>query len=126
MKHFSISFKPDGRQISIHAGATLLEAAGQAGIILNTICGGQGTCEKCLVRLEPDGKQVLACQYHIQSDLTVTIPPESRFFEHKILVEGIETKELGWERVTVARQQVLYAVNLYQGKSGEPGSERAD
>jgi len=92
MKHFSISFKPDGRQISIHAGATLLEAAGQAGIILNTICGGQGTCEKCLVRLEPDGKKVLACQYHIQSDLTVTVPSESRFFEHKILAEGIETK----------------------------------
>jgi len=92
MKHFNIIFKPDDKQISIHAGATLLEAAGQAGIILNTVCGGKGTCEKCVVNLEPDSQRVLACQYHIQSDITVTIPPGSRFFEQKILAEGIDTK----------------------------------
>jgi uncharacterized 2Fe-2S/4Fe-4S cluster protein (DUF4445 family) len=89
MKHFSISFRPDGRQISIHAGATLLEAAGQAGIILNTVCGGKGSCKKCLVSLEPSGRQVLACQHHVDSDLIVTVPPASRFFEHQILTEGI-------------------------------------
>ncbi len=92
MKHFTLTFEPDGSQISIHAGATLLEAAGQAGIILNSVCGGKGTCKKCLVTLEPEGRQVLACQYHIQSDLTVTVPPASRFFEHKILAEGIDTQ----------------------------------
>jgi uncharacterized 2Fe-2S/4Fe-4S cluster protein (DUF4445 family) len=92
MKHFNITFKPDGKQISIHSGATLLEAAGQAGIILNNVCGGKGTCEKCAVILEPDSQQVLACQYRIQSDLTVTIPVSSRFFEQKILAEGIDTE----------------------------------
>ena len=92
MKHFNVTFRPDGKQISIHAGATLLEAAGQADIILNTVCGGKGICEKCLVNLEPHGQQVLACQYHIQSDITVTIPPGSRFFEQKILEYGIDTK----------------------------------
>ncbi len=92
MKHFNVTFRPDGRQISIHAGATLLEAAGQAGIILNTTCGGKGTCGKCAVNLEPTKEQVLACQYHIESDITVTIPISSRFFEQKILTEGIEAK----------------------------------
>ncbi len=92
MKHFNITFRPDGRQISIHEGATLLEAAGQAGIILNTVCGGQGTCKKCVVNLEPGSKAVLACQYHIESDLTVIIPRSSRFFEQKILSHGIDTK----------------------------------
>lgn len=92
MKHFNVTFRPDGKQISIHAGATLLEAAGQADIILNTVCGGKGICEKCLVNLEPHGQQVLACQYHIQSDITVTIPPGARFFEQKILEYGIDTK----------------------------------
>ena len=92
MKHFTITFKPDDKQISIHAGATLFEAAGQAGIILNTVCGGKGTCKKCLVKLEPDAQEVLACQHHIQSDLTVTIPNSSRFFEQKILEHGIDTK----------------------------------
>jgi uncharacterized 2Fe-2S/4Fe-4S cluster protein (DUF4445 family) len=90
MKHFNVIFKPDGRQITIHAGATLLEAAGQAGIILNSVCGGKGTCKKCVVYLEPDGKQILACQYRIQSDLIVTIPPSSRYFEQKILEHGID------------------------------------
>jgi len=89
MKHFSLTFRPDGRQVSIHAGATLLEAAGQAGIILNSVCGGKGTCGKCLVTLEPDGRGILACQHHIDSDLTVTVPPASRFFEHQILTEGV-------------------------------------
>ncbi|HUU18999.1 MAG TPA: ASKHA domain-containing protein [Sedimentisphaerales bacterium] len=92
MKHFTITFKPDNKQISIHAGATLFEAAGQAGIILNTVCGGKGTCKKCLVNLEPDGREVLACQHNIQSDLTVTIPAGSRFFEQKILEHGIDTQ----------------------------------
>jgi uncharacterized 2Fe-2S/4Fe-4S cluster protein (DUF4445 family) len=92
MKHFKISFKSDGRQISTHAGATLLEAAGQAGIILNSVCGGKGICKKCKVILEPDGQEVMACQYHVQSDLTVTIPDSSKLFEQKILTKGIDTK----------------------------------
>ena len=94
MKHFKITFKPDDRQITIHKGATLFEAAGQAGIILNTACGGRGTCGKCAVILEPGGEKVLACQYRIESDLTVTIPVGSRFFEQKILAEGIETADI--------------------------------
>ncbi|MDH4238296.1 MAG: ASKHA domain-containing protein, partial [Phycisphaerae bacterium] len=71
--------------------ATLFEAAGQAGIIMNTACGGRGICEKCEAILEPDGEKVLACQYRIERDLVVTIPVSSRFFEQKILAEGIET-----------------------------------
>jgi uncharacterized 2Fe-2S/4Fe-4S cluster protein (DUF4445 family) len=92
MNHFTITFKPDNKQIYIHSGATLVEAAGQAGIILNTVCGGRGTCKKCGVILEPDGREVLACQYHIESDVTVTIPPGSRFFEHRILAQGIDAQ----------------------------------
>jgi len=92
MKHFTISFEPDGKQISIHSGATLMEAAGKAGIILNSVCGGSGTCKKCLIKIEPSGKEVLACQYHIKSDLTVTIPSDSKLFGQKILKRGIETR----------------------------------
>ena len=95
MKHFNINFEPDGKQISIHAGATLLEAAGLVGIVLNTNCGERGTCEKCSVNLEPSGQRVLACQYHIQSDLTVTIPETSRFFQQRILTEGVDVQAKG-------------------------------
>ena len=90
MKHFNVILKPDGKQVSIHEGATLLDAAAQAGIILNTVCGGRGTCGKCLAYLEPDATQVLACQCRIGSDVTATIPPESRFFEQRILTEGLD------------------------------------
>jgi len=92
MEHFDITFEPEGRKIAIHAGATILEAAGQAGIILNTVCGAQGTCEKCTVYLEPDAQQVLACQYQIKSHLTVRVPQTSRFFEQRILMHGIDSK----------------------------------
>lgn len=93
MTHFRVVFKPDGREISIHQGATLLEAARQAGIILTTPCGGKGTCGKCALTLVPSGEEVLACQYQVQSDLTVAVPPESRFYEHKILDHGIAAGE---------------------------------
>ena len=92
MKHCEVIFKPEGRRISIHAGATLVEAAGQAGIVLNTACGQRGICGKCVVLLEPSGEKVLACQYRIESDITVTVPPESRFLEHKILSRGLDVR----------------------------------
>ena len=94
MDHFTITFRPDGKQVSIHSGATLIEAAGQAGIILNSVCGGKGTCKKCLVYLDPGPRAVLACQYRIESDLTVTVPAGSRFFEQRILTEGVAAQAL--------------------------------
>jgi len=91
MKHFSIIFEPDGQKILIHEGATILEAAGLAGIVLNTACGGKGICKKCTVLLQ-GGKEVPACQYRIDSNLIVTIPVTSKFLESKILTEGIAEK----------------------------------
>ena len=119
MRHYKVTFEPDGRRISVHAGATILEAAGQAGIILNSICGGKGTCKKCVVNLrrkvspsgEPGSKAVLACQYHIESDVTVTIPPASGFFEQKILTEGARTKAQGrpdvWEKYRDKSEKIV-------------------
>jgi uncharacterized 2Fe-2S/4Fe-4S cluster protein (DUF4445 family) len=111
MKHYNVMFEPDGRRVSIHAGATLLDAAGRAGIILNTICGGKGTCKKCVVNLKPGSKPVLACQYTIESDVTVTIPPASRFFEQKILTDGAGTKVLSrpdiWEKYKDKSDKIL-------------------
>jgi uncharacterized 2Fe-2S/4Fe-4S cluster protein (DUF4445 family) len=89
MKHFRIIFEPEHKQIFIHEDATILEAASQAGIILNTSCGGKGTCNKCSVYIGRDERKVLACQYKIHSDLTVKIPTESRYFKPKILESGV-------------------------------------
>jgi uncharacterized 2Fe-2S/4Fe-4S cluster protein (DUF4445 family) len=87
MKHFTITFEPDDRQISVHAGATVAEAAAKAGIILNGACGGRGLCGKCEVMLA-DGTKVLACQKRVDGDLSVTVPAALRFYERKVLAGG--------------------------------------
>jgi uncharacterized 2Fe-2S/4Fe-4S cluster protein (DUF4445 family) len=89
MDHFRVVFESDDKEVLIHRGATLVEAASRAGIILTTPCGGKGTCGKCLVRLLPSGQTVLACQQQVHGDLRVTVPLESRFYEHKILEHGV-------------------------------------
>jgi uncharacterized 2Fe-2S/4Fe-4S cluster protein (DUF4445 family) len=90
MRHFTITFEPDGKRISIHAGSTVLEAAYKAGIILNSSCGGRGICRKCAVLIQPGDKETIACQYNIDTDLIVTVPAGSRLFEQKILEHGID------------------------------------
>jgi inorganic pyrophosphatase len=44
------------------------------------------------------------------------------FFEVYKELEGVATEALGWERVAVAREQILYAANLYQDKFGNRDS----
>jgi uncharacterized 2Fe-2S/4Fe-4S cluster protein (DUF4445 family) len=92
VEHFNLTFEPDGRKVSVPAGATLLDAAEKAGIILNSVCGGKGICKKCLLTIQPQGEQVQACQYRIDSDITVTIPAASRFFGQRILTHGLEAE----------------------------------
>lgn len=91
MKHYTINFQPDNKTIQIHQDATLLEAAGFAGIILTNPCGGAGRCGKCKVQLLPSKKEVLACQYTVQHDLQVFIPQASRFYRQQILEHGIKS-----------------------------------
>lgn len=89
-----IVFLPFNREITVDNGTTLYTAAQEAGIALQTPCGGKGTCGKCKVRIvegykamEPtaDVKKhlsaeeleqgwVLACRYEVDADLTVEVP----------------------------------------------------
>ncbi|MHC4292684.1 MAG: ASKHA domain-containing protein [Planctomycetota bacterium] len=96
MEHFNIKFEPDGKDISVHKGETILEAVSRAGIIINTPCGGKGICKKCQVQLLPEERSVCSCQHRIEKDLVVKIPPQARYFEHKILTKGIDA-ELAFE-----------------------------
>jgi len=89
------------------AGSALLEAASRAEIVLESPCGGNGTCGKCRVIVareapEPASAEKdaftaeelaagwrLACQCAVNRPLTVVIPDVSRFYEQKILMEGV-------------------------------------
>lgn len=47
-----VIFQPAGRQGLILAGTSLLDAARQLGVEIESICGGRQTCSKCQVRIE--------------------------------------------------------------------------
>ena len=63
--------------IEVPVGTSVLEAEIQAGLAPDVPCGGQGTCGKCLVKV--DGKPVLACQTKVEN-------------RGKILSEGFSRK----------------------------------
>ncbi|MBN1437314.1 MAG: DUF4445 domain-containing protein [Sedimentisphaerales bacterium] len=89
MATYEVVFEPDGVKARVAAGVTIMDAANSVGIILDAVCGGAGTCNKCLVEVDGMGRKVRACQTKVDCDMVVTIPEGSRFFEQKILQEGI-------------------------------------
>jgi len=50
-EEIKVRFQPSGRTVYVLPGTKIVEAAGRAGIILQTPCGGQGTCGKCRVKI---------------------------------------------------------------------------
>ncbi len=99
---------PSGRRGQVEHGQTLLEAARQLGVEIESICGGRQTCDKCRVHVE-DGEftkhgiassdshlssptdtelaqlekmgatdQRLSCAARVEGDLLITVPEESR------------------------------------------------
>jgi len=119
----TVEFSPLDKTVEIEAGESLLEAAGRAGIVINSVCGGDGICGRCkmivkegkvtgettllLTREEIQRGTVLACQSRVESDLLAEIPPETRAAE-KVEVDetaqrframrpGITRKQFTWE-----------------------------
>jgi len=102
---FKLKFLPDGKEVEVEGGTTLMEAAQNAGVHINNLCGGNGVCGSCRVkiancRIRADKHSisllskeeilegyVLACQTKVDSDLEVLIPAESRLEEGQILME---------------------------------------
>jgi uncharacterized 2Fe-2S/4Fe-4S cluster protein (DUF4445 family) len=110
MPEFNVDFEPVGRRIAVPAGKALLAAAQEAGIALISICGGEGLCQECRVRLMSgsltpptlieegaltqkelaDGFR-LACQSSPLSSVKIEIPPESLTANQRLQVEGQES-----------------------------------
>ncbi|NLE43157.1 MAG: DUF4445 domain-containing protein [Chloroflexi bacterium] len=103
---FTVDFQPLGRRTRVAPGTTLLEAARQAGVGLNAICGGGGTCGTCRVRImdgevsPPSNSRAedkamaegfrLACMTKVLSDVRVDVPPSSMTAQQRAQVEGLE------------------------------------
>jgi len=92
-----VTFQPQGRAVSVLDGTTVLEAAAVAGLVIDTPCGGAGTCGKCRVLVsqgatpssDADRKAFtkgeleagwrLACQNLVNTDMVVHVPTGSLF-----------------------------------------------
>ncbi|MCP4752791.1 MAG: 2Fe-2S iron-sulfur cluster binding domain-containing protein, partial [Proteobacteria bacterium] len=46
-----LTFQPSGKSVDVAPGTELLEAAKQAGVEMDSPCGTQGTCGRCIVRI---------------------------------------------------------------------------
>ncbi|MDD5134047.1 MAG: ASKHA domain-containing protein [Phycisphaerae bacterium] len=68
-----------GRTVYVLAGAKVIEAAAQAGIIIETPCGGEGLCKKCKIKIlsGQDSGEALACQTIVDGDMVVEVSPSS-------------------------------------------------
>ncbi len=52
MTNHRVVFQPSGRQGTVAEGTTLLDAARQLGVDVDSICGGRQTCGKCKILVE--------------------------------------------------------------------------
>ena len=91
-----ITFQPYGRQAYVLPGTSLLEAAAEANLILQSPCGGRGICGKCRVRVvsgttsvtpDADGG-VLACQTRVVGPAEIEISEESLFSGKQNILTG--------------------------------------
>ncbi|MCL2200737.1 MAG: ASKHA domain-containing protein [Oscillospiraceae bacterium] len=76
-------------------GESLLERITVVGEFIDAPCAGKGRCGKCLVRLSPDGQEVLACKTYIEGDVDIHLPEE---MEMKIALSGGKTNRVIFDR----------------------------
>ncbi len=67
----TITLLPSGERQSFPCSTMLSDALFDMGILVNTPCGGRGTCGKCRVLLDGGTGEVLACRTSITNDLMV-------------------------------------------------------
>ncbi len=108
-KRIIVDFQPIGKRVQADAGDNLLGILQGAGISINSICAGKGTCGQCIVEpIEGDLNQPseneiallkkhgysqpfrLACQTEIKSDARIKIPAGSFSTPQRTQLEGNE------------------------------------
>jgi uncharacterized 2Fe-2S/4Fe-4S cluster protein (DUF4445 family) len=117
-----IFFDPMNKEVEVKRGTMLLDAIREAGIRIESICGGKGECGKCRVILikgeasrlstkcenflsphEISEGHRLACQIRVLSDSEFIIPVESLVTHPKILT----STEMSIERLDPASKKYL-------------------
>lgn len=105
MGKITVNFKPEGTRTEASTGEKLIDIASYAGIDISNLCGGQGVCGKCRVKVtkgkvqlssnmigrlsrkELEQGYVLACEAETRDeDIEIWIPAESRQDDEQIQV----------------------------------------
>ncbi len=97
----TLTILPDNKTIQVPKGSVLLKAITDAGINIDSSCGGQGVCGRCrVVVVEGDYKPeptthltdkeveqgyCLACVTLVEGDMRIRIPPSVQLGKEKIL-----------------------------------------
>lgn len=104
-----VDLQPAGRRVEVTRETTLLDAARAAGVELQAVCGGAGTCGGCRVRVvsgsvgaademeraalteaERASGLRLACRTTLLADARVDVPSDSLVSEQRLQLEGDE------------------------------------
>lgn len=121
----TIGFEPVGRRGECRKNESFLTCARRLGVGISSVCGGEGTCHACKVRVlggsvsEPTRNEReafslqelkegwrLACQTYPASDCNIGVPAESMTTSQRVQVEGLEVKVSPKPSVRVYRLQL--------------------
>ncbi len=107
-RQVTVTFQPAGRRFTVAEGETLFEIAAEAGVEVDTVCGGNGSCGKCKVSFPggaPEPLPVdymhlstgeiaeglrLSCQVHADRDMVVDVPSSGARATVKVLHQGLD------------------------------------
>jgi NADH dehydrogenase/NADH:ubiquinone oxidoreductase subunit G len=91
-----VVLKIDGKDVTVPAGTTVLQAAQQAGISIPTLCHHEmledyGGCRLCMVEVESRGKtnHVVSCLYPVEKGLVVRTRTEKVDKIRRVIVEEL-------------------------------------
>jgi uncharacterized 2Fe-2S/4Fe-4S cluster protein (DUF4445 family) len=104
---YEVTFQPIGKRVSVPPESSLLDAARQAGVKLTSVCGGEGNCGQCRVRVlngdvsapTPDEEFILteleiingerlACCTYVNGDVEVHVPKSSLLTDSRLQIES--------------------------------------
>ena len=138
-----VLFTPSGRRHTVAIGSTVLDAARDAGVDLDSVCGGRGICGRCQIEIgsapwvtgvglsEPGeterdyrGRRPLltgrrlGCAAHILSDVVIDVPPDSQV-HRQVVRKRPEVPDIPVDPVVR-----LYYVEVDEPRIDDPAGEQ--
>jgi len=127
-KNIHVFFPFLDKTISIEDNKTVADACALAGFPQNLVCGGKGTCKKCLITIRENGHiiEVLSCQHPVSEDMHILISKEAALtqiletssnatlpFDPRINVFSIPYTELKTEMCSFDLETIRNALDLH-------------